>query len=125
LRILLRRVDRPSDPANVELARQVGRLLQEFGDPARPVRVPGLVEQLSPRELEVLRLVAVGKPNQQIADELFVTQDTVKKHVTHVLGKLGVVNRTQAAARGRALGLLEEEQEDADVGQASAARFHP
>jgi LuxR family maltose regulon positive regulatory protein len=69
--------------------------------------IPGMVEQLSPRELEVLGLLAAGRPNREIAQELFVTVDTVKKHVTHVLGKLGAANRTQAAARARALGLLD------------------
>ena len=68
--------------------------------------VPGLVEPLSERELEVLRLLAAGKPNQQIAQELVVTLHTVKKHVTHVLGKLGAANRTEATARARELGLL-------------------
>ena len=63
-------------------------------------------EPLSARELEVLGLLAVGKSNQQIADELVVVLDTVKKHVGHILGKLGAANRTQAVARARALGLL-------------------
>jgi LuxR family maltose regulon positive regulatory protein len=67
-----------------------------------------LVEPLSEREVEVLRLVAAGRPNREIASELFVTLDTVKKHVTHILGKLEVANRTEAAARARALGLLDE-----------------
>src|SRR5262249_54655326 len=63
-------------------------------------------EPLSARELEVLRLLAAGKSNQQIADELVVVRDTVKKHVGHILDKLGAANRTQAVARARALGLL-------------------
>jgi LuxR family transcriptional regulator, maltose regulon positive regulatory protein len=67
---------------------------------------PGLVESLSDRELEVLELVAAGKPNQAIADELVVALDTVKKHVTHILDKLGVDNRTKAVTRARELGLL-------------------
>jgi LuxR family transcriptional regulator, maltose regulon positive regulatory protein len=66
----------------------------------------GPAEALSARELEVLRLLAAGKSNQQIADELVVVRDTVKKHVGHILGKLGAANRTQAVARARALGLL-------------------
>ena len=65
-----------------------------------------VAESLSLRELEVLRLLASGKSNQQIADELVVVPDTVKKHVGHILGKLGAANRTQAVARARALGLL-------------------
>jgi LuxR family transcriptional regulator, maltose regulon positive regulatory protein len=68
--------------------------------------VAGLIEPLSDRELQVLRLLAAGRSNQQIADELVVVLDTVKKHVGHILNKLGAANRTQAVARARALGLL-------------------
>jgi LuxR family maltose regulon positive regulatory protein len=67
---------------------------------------PGLAEPLTDRELEVLRLLAAGKSNQRIAHDLFVAPDTVKKHVTHVLGKLGAANRTEAVARARELGLI-------------------
>jgi LuxR family transcriptional regulator, maltose regulon positive regulatory protein len=70
------------------------------------VLVPGLVEALSARELEVLALLATGKSNRAIAQELVVTLDTVKRHVTNLFNKLGVVNRTQAVARARELGLL-------------------
>jgi DNA-binding CsgD family transcriptional regulator len=72
----------------------------------RAARIPGLVEALTERELQVLRRLAAGKPNRQIADELYVSLDSVKRHVTHILGKLGATNRTQATARARALGLL-------------------
>jgi ATP/maltotriose-dependent transcriptional regulator MalT len=58
------------------------------------------------RELEVLRLLASGKPNQQIAEELVVALNTVKKHVGHILSKLGAANCTEATARARELGLL-------------------
>ncbi len=68
--------------------------------------VPGLIEPLSPRELEVLRLLATGQPNRAIAEELVVTLDTVKRHVSHLFSKLGVTNRTQAVSRARELGLL-------------------
>jgi LuxR family maltose regulon positive regulatory protein len=54
----------------------------------------------------VLRLIAAGRSNQLVARELFVSLDTVKKHVTHLLGKLGAANRTEAAARARQLGLI-------------------
>ena len=57
------------------------------------------------RELQVLGLLAAGKSNQRIAHDL-VALDTVKKHVTHILGKLGAANRTEAAARARQLGLI-------------------
>jgi LuxR family transcriptional regulator, maltose regulon positive regulatory protein len=72
----------------------------------RALGARGLVEPLSEREREVLRLLAAGKPNQEIARELVVSLHTVKKHVTHVLGKLGAANRTEATARARELGLL-------------------
>ena len=72
----------------------------------RPAVVSGLVEQLTGRELEVIGMLAAGRPNQAIASELVVTVDTVKKHVSHVLGKLGAVNRTEAVARARELGLI-------------------
>jgi LuxR family maltose regulon positive regulatory protein len=68
-----------------------------------------LVEPLSERELEVLRLVARGDANQEIAEVLVIALDTVKRHVTHIFEKLGVNNRVQAVARARALGLLSDE----------------
>src|SRR5262249_35849874 len=67
---------------------------------------PGPAEPPTGRELEVLRLLAAGKSNQRIAHDLVVALDTVKKHVTHVLGKLGAANRTEAVARARQLGLI-------------------
>ena len=72
----------------------------------RTTVVSGLVEQLTSRELEVVGMLAAGKPNQAIASELVVTVNTVKKHVSHILGKLGAVNRTEAVARARELGLI-------------------
>jgi LuxR family transcriptional regulator, maltose regulon positive regulatory protein len=77
----------------------------------RTVAVPGLVEPLSGRELEVLRLLAAGRQNQEIAEELVVALSTVKKHVTHIFEKLGAANRTQATARARELGLLADAAE--------------
>ena len=74
--------------------------------PGAASAVPGLVEQLTGRELEVLGMLAAGTPNQAIAGELVITLDTVKKHVSHVLGKLGAANRTEAVARARELGLI-------------------
>ena len=92
----------------------LGRLVRAF-DAAhagpRPrgqaaVAVPGLGEPLTARELEVLRLLAVGRSNRDVAQELVVTLDTVKEHVSHVLDKLGAADRTEAVARARQLGLL-------------------
>jgi len=66
----------------------------------------GPVEALTAREVEVLRLVALGRSNSQIATELFVTVGTVKSHLHTISGKLGAANRVEAVARGRELGLL-------------------
>jgi LuxR family transcriptional regulator, maltose regulon positive regulatory protein len=68
--------------------------------------VPGLVDPLTSREREVLEMLAAGRSNQAIASQLVVTLDTVKKHVSHVLGKLGAANRTEAVARARELSLI-------------------
>jgi LuxR family maltose regulon positive regulatory protein len=68
--------------------------------------VPGTAEPLTDREMQVLRLLAAGRSNQRIAHDLVIALDTVKKHVTHILGKLGVANRTEAAAQARQLGLI-------------------
>jgi LuxR family maltose regulon positive regulatory protein len=70
-----------------------------------PVTFP-FNEPLSERELEVLRLLASGASNQEIAEELSIALTTARKHVSNVIGKLGVNNRTQAVSRGRDLGLL-------------------
>ena len=65
-----------------------------------------LAEPLSERELEILALIARGDSNKEIAEQLFIAEGTVKNHVTHILGKLGVRDRTQAALKARELGLL-------------------
>ena len=54
----------------------------------------------------MLALLAAGRSNQQIAEELVVALNTAKKHVTHILDKLGAANRTEAVTRARELGLL-------------------
>jgi DNA-binding NarL/FixJ family response regulator len=65
-----------------------------------------LVEPLSEREGEILSLIAQGASNKEIAGQLFIAEGTVKNHVTNILGKLGVRDRTQAALKARELGLL-------------------
>jgi LuxR family maltose regulon positive regulatory protein len=65
-----------------------------------------LIDPLSARELEVLGLVAAGKSNQQIANELFLATGTVKKHLNNIFGKLNVQNRTECVVRARELQLL-------------------
>lgn len=72
----------------------------------RPVSKPGLVEILSEREREVLHQLACGKSNKEIATALNLVEGTVKNHMTNIFGKLGVLDRTQAALRARELGLI-------------------
>jgi len=62
---------------------------------------------LSDREMEVLRMIAQGATNQEIAQQLVVTVGTVKSHINHILGKLDSHNRTEAVAKARQLGLLD------------------
>jgi LuxR family transcriptional regulator, maltose regulon positive regulatory protein len=87
------------------------RVARGFRAPARPrgngtTVTSGLVEPLTTRELEVLGLLAAGRRNRQIADELVVTIDTVKRHVSHIFDKLGTTNRTEAVTRARQLDLI-------------------
>jgi LuxR family maltose regulon positive regulatory protein len=84
------------------------KLLTVFPPEERLQTAPSpLVEPLSPRELELLEFIATGASNQEIAQELFITVNTVKKHITHIFGKLEATRRTQAVARARELGLIE------------------
>jgi LuxR family maltose regulon positive regulatory protein len=91
----------------------VSQLLAVFGTeetesaavPASP-GAASLVELLTERELEVLRLIGEGHSNQDIATALVITINTVKKHASSIYGKLGVHSRTQAVVRAQELGLL-------------------
>ena len=85
------------------LASIVGPQAREQAPPAPP---QPLVEPLSERELEVLRLLAAGQPNRGIAEMLVIAETTAKWHVANVLAKLGARSRTQAIVRARELGLL-------------------
>jgi LuxR family maltose regulon positive regulatory protein len=114
-------------PAMAELLRQahsrnirpdyVSKLLTAFSDvpfeisdvgldPTDPSKSQNLVEPLSQRELELLHLVADGRSNQEIAQELFLAVGTVKKHLNNIFGKLEVSSRTLAVARAREIELL-------------------
>ena len=94
-----------------ELAARHARLAAETSATSsatgrRATAAQPLVEPLSERELEVLRLIADGLSNAEIADKLVIAQGTVKRHINNIYGKLGVQSRTQAVARGRELNLL-------------------
>jgi LuxR family maltose regulon positive regulatory protein len=82
--------------------------LLEHLPPAPPRQMPEstVTEQLSSRELAVLRLIAQGCSNQEISEQLFISLHTVKTHASHINSKLGVERRTQAVARAKELGLL-------------------
>jgi len=80
--------------------------VSQLPDPPAVPRPQPLVDPLTERELDVLRAVADGLSNREAAALLFLSEGTVKNHVTNVLAKLGVRDRTQAALRARALGLL-------------------
>ncbi|RME85980.1 MAG: hypothetical protein D6775_01365 [Caldilineae bacterium] len=84
------------------------RLLDILGAGAaqRPLRVPQTGETLTPREVEVLRLLASGASNREIAARLVISLGTVKSHVHRIFGKMDVSSRTEAAARARELGLV-------------------
>jgi len=90
-------------------------LLRTMAEREKPAAVPPsgvtaseefLSEPLTVRETEILRLLAQGQTNPQIARELVVSPGTVKNHVRHIIAKLGVSDRTQAAVRAMELGLL-------------------
>jgi DNA-binding NarL/FixJ family response regulator len=84
------------------------RVVAEFARMAPPARASdaGLPEPLSDREREILKLLAQGLSNREIADRLSLAQGTVKNYVTTILQKLGARDRTQAALRARELGLI-------------------
>ena len=88
------------------------RRLAAFDEQALPVSSPAqvaaadLAEPLTAREVEILRLIAAGMRNQEIADQLFISLSTVKRHIANGYGKLGVSHRTEAIARANELNLL-------------------
>jgi DNA-binding NarL/FixJ family response regulator len=92
------------------VARKVLAEFARLAEPARPAPArERLPEPLSEREEGILRLLATGANNRQIAGQLFLAEGTVKNYISTILDKLGVQDRTQAALRARELGLLKPE----------------
>jgi DNA-binding NarL/FixJ family response regulator len=94
----IRRVLAGECPLNQEVAMQLlMRLIEEKQQKESPAPKPSLSLPLSPREVEVLELLVRGQSNQQIARDLSISQSTAKNHVHHIISKLGVSDRVQAA----------------------------
>lgn len=87
-----------------QMVRRMARELEQ--NPAEIPPQPKLAQPLTPREIEVLEHLALGKTNPQIAQELVIVTGTVKNHVEHLIGKLGVSDRTQAVVRALELGII-------------------
>lgn len=86
-------------------ARRIWRMWSRM-HPCRQVPIPQSLEKLTPREMEVLRLLAQGARNQEIAEALFITVRTVKAHVSRILAKMGVKSRTRAVSKAQQLDLI-------------------
>ena len=86
---------------------EFARLIGPAGKTAAPLQphTEPLIEPLSDREREILSLITNGASNREIANTLFLAEGTVKNHVTNILGKLGVRDRTQAALKAKEMGL--------------------
>jgi two-component system, NarL family, response regulator DegU len=103
----VRRVRNGESPLDPELAARLLRRLASEGEMRRGTRGPhDAVEPLTPRELEVLGLMKLGRTNRQIAADLVISLGTAKNHVEHIISKLGVSDRTQAVVKALELGIL-------------------
>ena len=107
---LAKAVQRGRDPAETGSPSYLTDLLREKGvkpeTASAQSAAAGLAEPLTAREVEILHLVAAGMRNQAIADHLFISLSTVKRHIANAYGKLGVSHRTEAVARANELNLL-------------------
>jgi LuxR family maltose regulon positive regulatory protein len=108
--VLQQRMDTLVSSSAPLLLAYTGRLLASFSQPRSIPTQEGvsLIEPLSEREMDILRLIATGHTNKEIADILVIAVSTVKSHINNLYGKLGTQRRTQAIAIARDLGLLQE-----------------
>jgi DNA-binding NarL/FixJ family response regulator len=116
----VRKVINGESPLDQELAMQLLQRLTDENQHRHAAPLPKsvrkrqeetLAEPLTDREIEILRLLALGKTNRQLAQDLRVSLSTVKTYMQRVIGKLGVSDRTQAAVRAAELGLLPDQEE--------------
>lgn len=89
----------------IYLGIKVGRKKNTPGNNDTPAKLP-LEMELSPREVEVLKLIAAGHSNQEIADKLYLSLNTIKSHTNNIYSKLGVSRRTQAIESARKLQIV-------------------
>jgi two-component system, NarL family, response regulator DegU len=106
----VRRVRSGESPMDPELAARLLRRLANEGELRKGERDPreaaALTDPLTPRELEVLGLMKLGRTNREIAEDLVISLGTAKNHVEHIITKLGVSDRTQAVVKALELGIL-------------------
>src|ERR671921_721684 len=105
----VRRVREGESSLDPELAARLLRRLAVEGGERRGTHSAngGLADTLTPRELDVLRLMQLGRTNRQVAEELYISAGTAKRHVENIIGKLEVSDRTQAVVKALELGILE------------------
>ncbi len=104
----VRRVREGESSLDPELAtRLLRRLATEDRGEARPAEGGLPSDVLTPRELEVLGLVRQGRSNREVAEELYISRGTVKRHIENIMARLGVSDRTQAVVKALQLGILE------------------